>query len=136
MSHLTTYESNSLVNVKKSLLIKALKDLDLEINFDLKQVHNTFIRESVDAVLVKNGKPISVGFKLIREGKDIKLQLAGDFYRTGLNESALIDNISQMYKKHHIVEQCKQQGWSVTSKDINLDSKTDEVVITATKLAI
>lgn len=135
MSHLTTYNSNVLINVKKSILRKALKELNLEIDYNIKTVKNSYINEKVDAGFVKNGKAISIGARFVQEGKNTKFQVAGDFFCTGINESGFIDKLSQIYKKYDVIEQCKNQGWIVDKEDIHVDQKTNEIVIQASRYA-
>ena len=133
MSHLTTYNSKVLVNCRKSLLNKAVKDLGLELDHDIKIIKNTWITESVDAGLKKDGAPISIGVKFIKEGKNTKLEVAGDFFCTGVDEKTFINQLSQAYKKQDVLFQCKQQGWTINKEDITIDSKTNEVVIQASR---
>lgn len=133
MSHLTTYNSDVLVNCSKVLLKRALKDLGLEIDYNIKQVKNSWITEPVDAGFIKDGKAISVGVKFIENGKNTTLQVAGDFFCTGIDQSTFIDKLSQQYKKHDVICQCEEQGWTVNREDIFIDSKTKEVVIQASR---
>lgn len=133
MSHLTTYQSNNLINCKKALLKKAVADLGMEVDFEIKLIKNTWITESVDAGLIKDGQPIAVGFKFIKEGKNTRLELAGDFWGTGIEEKSLINKLAQAYKKHDVIYQCKQQGWTVDKENIRIDNKTNEIVINASR---
>lgn len=133
MSHLTTYNSEVLVNCKKTLLKKAVLDLGLGIDYNIKTIKNTWITEMVDAGLLKDGKPIAIGFNFKKEGKNIKLEVAGDFWGTGIDQSSFINKLAQAYKKHDVIFQCKQQGWTVNSEDITIDKKTNEIVIQASR---
>lgn len=131
MSHLTTYNSEVLVNCKKTLLTRAIKDLGLGIDYDIKQIKNTWITEVVDAGFTKDGNPVSVGIKFIKEGKNTKIEVSGDFFCTGLDEKTFINRLSQAYKKHDVIFQCEQQGWTINKEDITIDEKTKEIVIEA-----
>lgn len=133
MSHLTTYKSEVLVNCKKSLLKKAVSDLGLELNDNIKQIKNTWITDTVDAGLVKNGKAVAVGLQFKKEGRNTKVIVAGDFYGTGIDQRTFINQLSQQYKKHDVIYQCKKQGWTINTKDVTIDSKTDEIVINASR---
>lgn len=133
MSHITTYQSDVLKNCKKGLLLRAVKDLGLELDYNIKSIKNTWIHDNVDAGFIKNGKAIALGIKLNKEGKNIKLEVAGDFYGTGIEEKSFIDKLSQAYKKHDVIYQCKKQGWTVNQDNINIDKKTDNIIITATR---
>lgn len=133
MSHITTYQSDVLKNCKKGLLLKAVKDLGLELDFNIKSIKNTWIHDNVDAGFIKNGKPIALGIKINKDGKNTKIKVSGDFYGTGIEEKSFIDNLSQLYKKHDVIYQCKKQGWTVNADDININKKTNDIVITATR---
>ena len=136
MSHLTTYNSKVLVNCKNTLLSRAAKDLGLTIDHDIKLIQNTWITEKVDAGFVIDGKPLSIGLKFIKEGKNTNLEIAGDFFCTGVDEKTFIDRLSQAYKKHDVIYKCEQQGWTVNKEDITVDSKTNEIVIQASRYVV
>ena len=133
MSHLTTYNSKVLVNCKKSLLIKAAKDLGLELDYNIKLIKNTWITESVDAGFRQNGESIAIGLKFNKEGRKTVAQVAGDFYGTGIDEKSFINRLSQAYKKQDVIYQCKEQGWTINKEDVTIDSKTNEIVIQASR---
>lgn len=133
MSHLTTYNSEVLVNCKKTLLKKALADLGLSVDHEIKMINNTWITEPVDAGLVQDGNPISVGFKYKKEGAKTILEVAGDFWGTGIDQGTFINKLAQAYKKHDVIYQCEQQGWTVSKEDITIDNKTQEVIILASR---
>ena len=118
MSHLSTYNSKVLVNCKKTLLSKAAADLGLTLDYNIKMIKNTWITEKVDAGFLKDGKPIAVGLRITKEGKNTNYEVAGDFWGTGLNQSKFVDQLSQAYKKQDVIYQCKQQGWTVNKEDI------------------
>lgn len=136
MSHLTTYNSKVLVDCKKTLLSKAASDLGLTIDHNIKLVKNTWITEKVDAGFVRDGKPLSVGVKFIKEGKHTNLEVAGDFFGMKLDERSFIDRLSQAYKKYDVLRQCEQQGWTVSKENISIDSKTNEIVIQASRYVV
>lgn len=136
MSHLSTYNSKVLVNCKKTLLNKALADLGLTVDYDIKMIKNTWITEKVDAGLLRDGKALPIGFRLKKEGKSTVFEVAGDFFATGINQATFIDQLSQAYKKHDVIHQCKQQGWTVNKEDIKIDEKTNEIVIQASRYVV
>ena len=50
MSHLTTFKNNALTNTKKDLLAVAVSEIaGLELDFNHKNIKNTWINETVDA---------------------------------------------------------------------------------------
>lgn len=133
MSHITTYQSDVLKNCKKGLLLKAVKDLGLELDFNIKSIKNTWIHDTVDAGFIKDGKAIALGLKINKEGKHKNIKVIGDFFGTGIEEKSFIDKLSQSYKKHDVIYQCKKQGWTVNADDINIEKKTNNIIITATR---
>lgn len=133
MSHITTYQSDVLKNCKKGLLIRAVKDLGLELDYNIKSIKNTWIYDTVEAGFVKSGKPVALGIKLDKNGKNNKIEISGDFYGTGIEEKSFIDRLSQAYKKHDVIYQCKKQGWTVNAEDITIDKKTNDIIISATR---
>lgn len=136
MSHLTTYHSDVLINCKKTLLNRAVADLGLKIDWDIRNIKNTWITDTVDCGFVKNGTPISVGLKFNKEGANTKLEVAGDFWGTGIDQLTFIDKLAQSYKKHDVIFQCEQQGWTVNKEDVFIDKKTNEVVIQANRYIV
>lgn len=52
--------------------------------------------DEVDCVLMENGSPLTIGFKF-GVGKNKELQIRGDFWNTGFNESEFRDMIAQNY---------------------------------------
>lgn len=130
MSHWKKFNSNVLENTNKDLLQVALKEMDLTMDTSINSIRNTWGNETVDAGLVKNGSPISLGFNFTKNEEGVEqLELTGDFYSTGLNERGFIDKLAQVYQKHNIVDKCEQQGWSID--EINVDDTTGEIVIEA-----
>lgn len=136
MSHLTTFESNVLLNCKKGLLTKAMKSLGYDYREDINIIKNQWITEKVDAGLVRlsDNKEVSVGFRFVKEGANTKLTLAGDFWGTGIDSNSFINKIAQQYKKEDVLFQCQQQGWTVNREDISIDNKTNDIVIRASRM--
>lgn len=133
MSHITTYQSDVLKNCKKGLLVRAAKDLGLKLDYSIKSIKNTWIHDVVDAGFVKDDKAIALGIKLHKEGRNTRVEVSGDFYGTGIEESSFIDKLSQAYKKHDVIYQCKKQGWTVNAEDIKIDKNTNDIIISATR---
>lgn len=135
MSHLTTYSNNSLVNCNKTLLETSLKELGIELDYSNRVIKNQWITETVDAAIVYQGKRIAVGlnFKTNAEGQE-EVEVAGDFYGTGLNQTELTNKIAQTYQKNNVIEKCKSQRWFVNEKDI-VTKENGDIVIQAYRYA-
>ena len=135
MSHLTTFKNNSLINTKKDLLIKAIEEIPgLSIDFDKKNVRNTWIDEPVDACFKKDGNYIAVGvrFEKTKDG-DEQLTVAGDFYGTGLRQEELTNKIAQVYQKHNVIATCEEARWFVDEDKIR--EENGEIIIEAYRYA-
>lgn len=115
MSHWKKFESSVLDNVKMSILEKATKELGVEMSFDIKSIKNAWGQEEVSCGLVKDGRPIALGYNFTEKDGKVSLELSGDFYSTGLDERTYIDRLAQEYKKHDTMEILNDQGWTIDS---------------------
>lgn len=130
MSHLTTFKNNALTNTKKDLLAVAVSEIaGLELDFNHKNIKNTWINETVDASFKYNGKHIAVGlrFETNAEGEE-EAVVAGDFYGTGLNQEELTNKIAQVYQKHKVIETCLEANWFINQDEIVQESNGDIVI--------
>lgn len=114
MSHWITYKNDILKNTRKNMLEKALKEMGLELDCSIKSIRNTFGHETVDMGIRKNGEFVSLGFKEVKNGNDVFLELHGDFFNTGINQQNFMDTLSQYYTKNDIVDKIENN----TSYDI------------------
>ena len=136
MSHLSKYESTVLLNTDKYLLEDALEELGITLNSNIKTIRNAYITTKVDAAFIKNGKLLPLGIQYEKTNKGINTIIVGDYFGTGINEFTFTDKVCQLYKKHEIIFKCKMQGWTINKEDITIDSKTDEIVINASRYAV
>lgn len=134
MSHLTTHKSNVLVNTNKEMLGASLSELGIQLDYDNRTIRNQWITEQVDAAFIYNDKRIAVGinFKTNAEGKE-EVEVAGDFYGTGLNQKELVDRISQVYQKNNVIEKCRQQRWNIDPS--NIVEKDGKIIVQAYRYA-
>lgn len=128
MSHWRKFEADVLKDINKDLLAKAVKDLGVEMNERIKNIRNTWGNEIVSAGLVKDGRPIALGFNFKNRNGKIELQLSGDFFGTGLDERTFIDRLAQAYQKHNAIEKLEMQGWNIDEMNVN---DKGEIVIEA-----
>lgn len=128
MSHWRTYSNDVLVDTVDKHLVSALEEMGLGINENIKSVRNTWGNAEVDFALTKNGVPISIGFKRIQEKNGTKLELRGDFYATGLNESVFMDQLSQKYQKNDIICKLTDNRWTIENCVTNEEG---EIIIDA-----
>lgn len=128
MSHWKKFASNVLEDINKETLAKATADMGISFDEKIKHISNTWGNESVSAGLVKDGRPIALGFNFKNRNGKITLELSGDFFGTGLDERTFIDKLSQNYQKHKTIDALEQQGWVVDSVEFN---KKNEIEIEA-----
>lgn len=122
MSHWKTFKSDVLTNTKESLLRTALAEIGVELQTDRKEIKNTWGHEAVDMAFAVKGRGIALGLKKVGD----TLELRGDFYGTGLNESQFMDKLTQVYKKNDIVDRLENSGWTV--EDITQDQNGEYVI--------
>ena len=132
MSHLTQYSNNSLVNCDRARLGEALKEVGISLDYENRTIKNQWIEETVDAAFIHDGKRIAVGinFKMV-DGKET-VEVAGDFYGTGLNQKELTNKIAQVYQKHDVVQKCRDQRWFVDGNVEDMkENENGDIVIQA-----
>ena len=83
MSHLSTYSNDCLKTTERSMLLKSLREIEVELDFDNRTIKNTWIESIVDAAIVDKGKRIAAGlnFKTNEDGTE-SIEVVGDFYGT------------------------------------------------------
>lgn len=105
MSCWRKYTANILKNVDIDMLHKACQDMEFDFDESIKYVSSAWENRAitVDAGLVKDGEPLTLGFKF--RDKDGSLTVEGDFWKTGLDERTFIGTLSQEYAKHSLTYQ-------------------------------
>lgn len=119
MSHWKKFHADVLKDINKDLLAKAVKDLGVEMDESIKHIRNTWGNETVSAGLVKDGRPIALGFNFKTVDGKVQLELSGDFFGTGLDERTFIDRLAQAYQKHNAIEKLEEQGWTIDTIETN-----------------
>lgn len=132
MSHWKKFESNVLQNTKKDLLATALAEMGLGVNFNSKSIRNGYGHETVDAVIIKDGKELSLGFNFPMVADIEQLEVSGDFWATGVNEKTFMDSMSQIYQKHNLVDRLTSNGWAIEEIKTN---EQNEIEIEAYRYA-
>jgi hypothetical protein len=130
MSHITNFKNDCLVNTDRARLNAALREMGITLDTENRKIENAWINDTVDAVLVVDGKRIPAGlnFKMVDGNETI--EVSGDFYGTGINQKELTDKLAQVYQKHDIVAKCKDQKWYVdeAAENIREDENGDYVI--------
>lgn len=132
MSHLTTYSNNSLVNTDRARLNESLRELGITLDYDNRTIKNQWIEETVDAAFIYDGKRIAVGinFKTDAEGKET-IEVAGDFWGTGLKQEELTNRLAQIYQKNNVIAKCQDQRWFIDNAENIKENENGEIEILA-----
>lgn len=127
MSHWKTFTNDALTNTKTDLLGKALKELGVDLDTSIKSISNTWGNEQVDMGFKVNGEVVALGFKKVGD----KLELKGDFYRSGLREADFMDKVSQFYTKEDIINKINtQSNYTVDSMTTNQNGEIEILAYT------
>lgn len=135
MSHWRKFNSQVLNDINKDILSKALANMVdrqgniLNLTFDesITNIRNTWGHETVSASLVKDGKPIALGFNFKEIDGKIALELSGDFFGTGLNESSFIDQLSQNYQRYRVEQILEENSYSIESITTNEEGEIEMI---------
>ena len=112
--------------VDMHILEEALAEMNITLNYNVKEVENAYGASKVDAALVnKDNEVTSLG--IVRNEKG-GISLVGDTWLSGIigdrQANKLIDLISQSYQKIKIKKDLELQGWMV-----NTIKKEDKIVL-------
>lgn len=130
MSMWRKFQKEALKDVEPKLFEKALGEMGLEIDYNVKTVSNAYGSESVDAALIKNGHTLPMGFRFVGPNKR-EVEISGDFHMTGLNNRDFVNELSQTYQKHHIIDKLQKDNWTIERAQI----VGDDIVIDAVQWA-
>lgn len=115
MSCWRKYTADVMKNVDKDKLHEACVQMGFDFDESRKTVHASYERRSatVDAVLKKDDKALSLGFLFDGDGKG-HLTVEGDFWGTGLDERTFMGDLGQIYAAINLKFQLQMQfGMSV-----------------------
>lgn len=129
MSHLTTFKNNSLINTNRELLTASIAELGLSIDFNHKNIRNTWINDTVDAAFKKDGEYIAVGLRFTTnaDGEE-EVTVAGDFWGTGLKQEELTNKIAQVYQKNRVINVCQEANWFIEQDAVKTEENGDIVI--------
>ena len=141
MSHLTTFKNKSLVDTNREMLTASLEEIGISLDFSKKTINSPYTRswteeeKTVDCILFKEGKELPIGLKFVTnaEGEEV-VEVAGDFWGTGINNVELTNQIAQVYQKNDIIKKCIAQRWYVTEDNVSINEE-GEYVIQASRFA-
>lgn len=101
-------------SVDMEIFKEAMKDLELTLDYSVKEVKNSFGKSSVDAGLAYQGKLRSLGIIRNAEGG---IDLLGDTWKSGIvgdkQADKLVNMMSQAYQARKLKKDLELQGWDV-----------------------
>lgn len=122
MSHWKVFKNDALTNTNTGLLAKALKEMGVDLDTNIKSIRNTWGNEQVDMGFKVKGQAVALGFKEVGN----KLELRGDFYGTGLREVDFMDKVSQLYTKEDIINKVNTQSqYTIDSMTTNANGEIE-----------
>ena len=122
MSCWRKYECKVLTNVHKDLLEETCAELGFTLDYSIKEVRNAYGYTNVDCALVdKTGEILSLGFVFNKSEGKTNITVSGDFWGTGLDESVFVDQLSQIYQKHNVINALQASYYNVSSVTTNAD---------------
>ena len=134
MSQFVKVNCQVLDDVNAAVFKKMIESMKLEgkkennrysLDINAKKVTGSYIRENddtdVDCVLMENNKRLPIGFKFIKEGNKLKLNIRGDFWGTGFEENSFKDLISKNYQIANIMLKNKNNGNTLVSRTVKED---------------
>lgn len=110
-------------DVKLDILEKALANMNLCLNKNIKSLKNSYGHSKCFAAIVnkENNRTTDVGIDFT---KDKGLEVVGDLWCSGLSfgdggHQALLDTIAHHYQVEHIKTKATEELWNVSTKNIN-----------------
>lgn len=112
-------------NVDMDIFKEALAEMDITLDYGIKEISNSFGRSKVDAGIIYKNNKTSLGITINSKGG---ISLVGDTWRSGIvgdkQADKLINMMSQAYQKVRLKKELELQGWI-----INTVKKEDKIVL-------
>lgn len=112
-------------NVDMDIFKEALAEMDVTLDYGIKEISNSFGRSKVDAGIIYKNNKTSLGITRNSKGG---ISLVGDTWRSGIvgdkQADKLINMMSQAYQKVRLKKELELQGWVV-----NTVKKEDKIVL-------
>lgn len=112
-------------NVDMTIFTEALAEMNITLDYGVKEISNSFGRSKVDAGIIYNNKKTALGITRNTKGG---ISLVGDTWKSGIvgdkQADKLINMMSQAYQKVRLKKELELQGWVV-----NTVKKEDKIVL-------
>lgn len=125
MSQFVRVNCTVLEDVKPRVLRRAIRNIEgqhLDLDPSVKSISSSYGKESdVDCVVTKNGTPLTLGFKFLKENEKTKLNIRGDFWRTGYEQKSFQNMICQHYQVEAVSQQQQLSGGQLLTRTTEAD---------------
>ena len=112
-------------NVDMAIFTEALAEMEITLDYGIKEISNSFGRSKVDAGIIYKNNKTALGITKNTKGG---ISLVGDTWRSGIvgdkQADKLINMMSQAYQKVRLKKELELQGWVV-----NTVKKEDKIVL-------
>ncbi len=112
-------------NVDMAIFTEALAEMEITLDYGIKEISNSFGRSKVDAGIIYKNNKTALGITRNTKGG---ISLVGDTWRSGIvgdkQADKLINMMSQAYQKVRLKKELELQGWVV-----NTVKKEDKIVL-------
>ena len=112
-------------NVDMAIFTEALAEMNITLDYEVKEISNSFGRSKVDAGIIYKNNKTALGITRNTKGG---ISLVGDTWKSGIvgdkQADKLINMMSQAYQKVRLKKELELQGWVV-----NTVKKEDKIVL-------
>lgn len=112
-------------NVDMVIFKEALAEMDITLDYEIKEISNSYGKSKVDAGIIYKNNKTSLGITINTKGG---ISLVGDTWKSGIvgdkQADKLINMMSQAYQKVRLKKELELQGWLV-----NTVKKEDKIIL-------
>lgn len=106
--------------VNMEYFTEAMKELEITLDFSVKEIKNYYGKDKVDAMIRYKGNSTALGILQNAKGG---VDVIGDTYKSGIvqdnQHQKLVNMMAQTYQVYKTKQQLELAGWTVTSKKVN-----------------
>ena len=105
--------------VNMEYFTEAMKELEITLDFSVKEISNYYGSDKVDAMIRYQGNSTALGILQNAKGG---VDVLGDTYRSGIvkdkQHGKLVNMMAQAYQTYKTKKQLELAGWTVTTKKV------------------
>lgn len=115
--------------VSAKMLEETLNEMGIGLDYSIKNLKNSYGRDTCDAAFTKDGRVLSLGIKF---NKDKGIELIGDIWGTNLGidgkQEALMDKIAHNYQVNNVKEQVQKNNWFIENQYVENGKTVIEIM--------